>query len=764
MREPLQLKHFELGAEDQPVATVDALAAFEIIKNFARRQWKLIVLAAVLGLALAAASLAVVPVKYEASAVVLIDKQRLHFFQQQSVVSDEAIETHAAIEGQLEILKSDVLAKLVMDKLHLEKDGDFTLPQPAPAWLAALGLGRSTPLTEAQRERFVLETFAKLRTIKRIGAAFAIEISFRSHSAELAAAVANALADAYLLDMRSASRVAARNASDWLQDRLADLRAQVAEAENAVVEFKTKHDLIDADGKPIVAQEITEISSQLTKARSQLSEVTARLERTQAAAHEYATSAVKPAMTEMLNNPRTSKFFEQYFELSNREAEYAARFGADHKATVRLRERMDELKAGMIEELQRLSQSFLSEKTIVERRIQDLEAALNAAIGNSRSNERVHIKLREHESIAQSYRALYDGLLSRHSEAVLQQQQPISGARVLSPATEPLSRVMKKPLLFATILAIGTTGLGVALSLLRDLKDRTFRTGEDIEQKLKSDFIAMVPTWRPEVTRRAAGRALVPADPAGAPRNNAYWAFMLSSTSDYAEAIGRVKFAILRHGNAADGRVFGFTSVLPNEGASTIAAGVVQSLAKSGRSVIMVDCDLRHPELTKEFAPGAAIGLQEILLGGATLDEAIVVYRSIGFAFLPGVVDRLRMRPEELLDTDELAAVLVALRQRYDYVIVDLPPMFPMLDVSMTDRLIDSYIIIVEWGTSKIDTVSHALARCPGVRNRVLGLVLNKVDFNRLRLYDRRMIDYYDERRYGNYLLSGPMERRLEND
>jgi succinoglycan biosynthesis transport protein ExoP len=122
------------------------------------------------------------------------------------------------------------------------------------------------------------------------------------------------------------------------------------------------------------------------------------------------------------------------------------------------------------------------------------------------------------------------------------------------------------------------------------------------------------------------------------------------------------------------------------------------------------------------------------------------------------------VRPEELLETDELAAVLHALRQRYDYVIVDLPPMFPMLDVSMTDRLIDSYVIIVEWGTSKIDTVSHALARCPGVRNRMLGFVLNKVDFSRLRLYDRRMIDYYDARRYGNYLLKGPMERHLQDD
>ena len=202
-----------------------------------------------------------------------------------------------------------------------------------------------------------------------------------------------------------------------------------------------------------------------------------------------------------------------------------------------------------------------------------------------------------------------------------------------------------------------------------------------------------------------------------------------------------------------DDGIVGFTSVLPSEGASTTAAGVAQSMAKSGRSVILVDCDLRHPALTRALAPHAKCGIQEILLGRATLDDAILTDQQSGFAFLPGVVDRLRARPEELLEMDALASLLRELRHRYEYVIVDLPPLFPMLDVAMTDRLINWYVVVVQWGSSKIDTVAHALARCPSVRDRMLGFVLNKVDMRRLSLYDHRAAEYYDPKRYANYLL-----------
>jgi succinoglycan biosynthesis transport protein ExoP len=756
-----ELREFhELGFDHQSEPAADALAALlDSLRSFIRRHWKAIAFSGLLGSALAAGSLFVVSTRYEAAATILIDNPRVHFFGPQSVVNETLVATISEMEGQLEILKSDAIAKRVIQKMDLEGDADFALPK-ASGLLAMLGIKQGAPLTEAQREQHSLMVFAKLRIVEQVGAAFALRIGFKSHSSSVAAAVANAIADEYMMDLRSSGRVAARDASEWLQERLTQLRAQTAEAEQAVIDFKLRNGVIDADGKKMVGQQIAEISSQLTKTRSQLSEASARLERAQAAVRDYATSEIKPSLAEMMNNALTNRLIEQYLELSHREAEYAARFGAEHNATLKLRQRKEEVKSGLLADMQRLSQTFLSDKLILERQVQDLEGALKSAAIISRDTDTTQIKLRELVSVAQSYRGLYDGLIRRHSEAIVQQEQPSTSARYLSRAYEPLSRNMKKPLLLAALLGLGTTGLGVALAFLSDLKDRTFRTGDDVEHKLRGDFIAMVPTWRPAPNgATGGGTALVARAQVDANllcSDNAFWAFMGAPTSVFAEAIGRIKFAILRQ--VEDGRIVGFTSVLPNEGASTIAASVAQSFAKSGRRIILVDCDFRHPELTRAAASHAMVGLQEILMGNATLDDAILHDASSGFAFLPGVVDRLKWRPEELLETEELTAVLSELRRRYDYVLVDLPPMFPMLDVSIMDRLIESYIIVVEWGASKIDTVAHALARCPGVHKRMLGFVLNKVDFGRLSLYDQRAADYYDVRRYSNYLLKGPVE------
>jgi polysaccharide biosynthesis transport protein len=759
MRTPL----LDAGFAGEPRASAGLAKSLNFVRQFLRRRWKPIVLMTIPGTALAIASLVIVPTKYNAAATMLLDKQRVNFSSNQSVASEFSLETNAAVEGQLEVLKSDAIARAVIKKLELERDPDFAVAPPQPGLFAALGIGQTTPLTQEKLDNQLVEIFAKYRTIRRLGPSLAIEVSFQSHSAERAAQVANTIVDTYIADILASRRNAAHDAGGSLQDRLAELRAQVAEAESTVVDFKAKNGIVDADGKSIIAQQIAEINSELVGARSRLSEVSARLDRSQAAANEYATSSVAPAMTETLNNAPTNKLQEQYLELSNRLAEYSQRFGAHHAATFKLRQRMDEIKRGLVQDMRRLSQSFLSEKAILEERVRDLEASLSDAVAKSRNTQQAQVKLRELESVALSHRTLYDGLLRRHSEAIIQEELPITGARILSPAFAPSAKNMKKPLVYAVVLAFGSLGLGLGVSLLQDLCDRTLRSRGDIEQRLKSEFIGMIPTWKTALSAASTDEQSLPrlkwTDPDRQVQRSgsALWAFTLSPTSEFAEAIGHVTFAILRNAERKGDRIIGMTSVLPNEGASTVAAAVVQSLAKSGRSVILVDCDLRHPELTKDLAPHAQVGLQEILLGQASLEDGILSDARTGFAFLPGVTTRLAVRPEVLLGTEAFASILGALRKRYDYVIVDLPPMFPMLDVTTTDRSIESYVIVVEWGSSKIDAVSHALARYPNVQRHMLGLVLNKVDMNRLRLYDHSAAEYYNARRYKSYLLKGPV-------
>jgi hypothetical protein len=156
-------------------------SSFEFVRHFIRLRWRLIALTTLVGIAVAGAGLAFVPSKYNATATILIDKQRLNFFND-SVVSDLSIDTNAAIEGQVEILKSDVIARRVIERLKLERDVDFALPKPFFGIPDALGIAHSPPPRQARRDAYLMEALAKNRTIRRLGASFAIEVGFQSHS------------------------------------------------------------------------------------------------------------------------------------------------------------------------------------------------------------------------------------------------------------------------------------------------------------------------------------------------------------------------------------------------------------------------------------------------------------------------------------------------------------------------------------------------------------------------------------------------------
>ena len=183
---------------------------------------------------------------------------------------------------------------------------------------------------------------------------------------------------------------------------------------------------------------------------------------------------------------------------------------------------------------------------------------------------------------------------------------------------------------------------------------------------------------------------------------------------------------------AKSNKVIGITSSLPNEGKSTIAAALAQLSAHSGARVIMVDCDLRNPSLSQELVPNATAGLIDVVTQSASLEEVIWTDPSTKLSFLPVVAKSRLTHTSEILASDAFRRLFDRLRGSYDYVIVDLSPLAPVVDVRSTAHLIDSYVLVIEWGKTKIDVVEHALNATRGIYDNLLGVILNKVDLNQL--------------------------------
>lgn len=174
-------------------------------------------------------------------------------------------------------------------------------------------------------------------------------------------------------------------------------------------------------------------------------------------------------------------------------------------------------------------------------------------------------------------------------------------------------------------------------------------------------------------------------------------------------------------------------------------------MSQVGARTILIDCDLRNPSLTRALAPSAQIGMLEVITEKAALEEAIWIEPSTKMAFLPMVVKSRLAHTNEIISSIPVKKLFEKLRERYDYLVVDLPPLAPIVDVRATAHLVDLFIFVVEWGRTKIDIVEHALGHAPAVHENLLGVVLNKVDMNVFGRYQSQREGYYYNKDYARY-------------
>jgi succinoglycan biosynthesis transport protein ExoP len=282
----------------------------------------------------------------------------------------------------------------------------------------------------------------------------------------------------------------------------------------------------------------------------------------------------------------------------------------------------------------------------------------------------------------------------------------------------------------------------VGLGVLREMRDRGFRTRDQVRSILATECLALVPLV---TERRKRTKAIAVAHPI-APRSvrsrpKTMRTILESPSSPYAEAVRSIKLIVDLNSKARPIKTIGVTSCLPNEGKSSVAAAMAALIAQGGARVILVDCDLRHCSLSRELAPAANAGFLDVVAGKIDLADAVWSDPTTGMAFLSA--GRPMPNAAEMLASDAAESLFDMLQSKYDYVIVDLAPLAAGVDVRATSGLIDSYVLVIEWGVTKIDAVQYALRHAPGVEANIVGAVLNKVNMAAMGRYDSYGANYY---------------------
>ena len=729
--------------QEAPAATDPSLGELvETGLGFLRRHYAIILLALILAVAMAIVYIVTTPKLFTAQADLLIDTRKINVSQQPPVLGEMNFDA-IAMETQLQLLKSHNLALAVINNLDLTKDPELTgsISEPKSLYKDFLSkvpflAPKETTPSNIQLSEIVLRAFQKRLAVNRAGGTV-IAIQFSSADPQRAAEIANAVGDTYIANQLDVRRQAAKRAVAWLQDRLPELRSQASAAEHAVIDFKTKNNIVAADGKMMNELQITALNSELVAAHSRTSEARARLDRIEAVlAADALGSKTIATVTDTLSNPIIIQLRTKYLDYVNREAYISARYGRDHLVAVKLRREIADVQRAMLDEFHRIAESYKSEYEIAKQREAALKNSLDEKVAQSRTTDQAQVALRELDSSARQYQALQDAYIKRYVEVVQQESLPITEAQFISRASPPLTSNSSKSHLILAFAALGGIVFGAGIAVLRESMDRVFRTGKQVANTLGTDCIALLPILKRNQPMKSLSknewsdaRTIIPNA-----NNSAIWTVINSPFSLYSESIRSLKLSL--NEGVKSNKVLGFTSALPGEGKSTVAGSLALLAAKTGARVILVDCDLRNASLSSLLAASTAAGIADVIDGNASLNNTIWTEPSTNLTFLPAGVASQLAHSNEVLASEAIKGLFDQLRRHYDYIIVDLPPLAPIVDVRAAAEFVDLYTLIIEWGRTRIDLVEHALAEARVVHENLHGVVLNKVDFNLLTRYE----------------------------
>ncbi len=729
-----------------------------------RHQLPIMIVFMVLTVALSLLYLFTTTPTFVATGYMVIDARKAQLLDPQSATRNDVNVDMAMVQTEIELLKSDNVSRAVIDKLHLTEDPEFA--GGPPGFIGAL-VKRvfnlfATPVKDENQEQSrlakrVLAVFEDKRMVTRVGQSYVMEIDVQSADPAKAAKIANAIAEAYIDDELNAKYEETKRASVWLQQRLKELRAQASAQQQAVVDFRKEHNIVDTgkNGQLMNDQQVSEVNSQLILAQAATAEAKARYERILEVLKQDVPNA---SITDALNNQIIVKLRGEYLDLAARAAIWSQKYGPGHLSVIAQRTQMRELQNAIKDEMSKIAQSYKSDYEIAFAREQSIRNSLGNAVSQTEITNQAQVQLRELESAADASKTLHDNFLQRYMEAVQQQSFPITEARLVGTADAPLSKTYPKTSLVLLFALAGGAILGFGIAALREVFDRVFRSSDQVEEELQVSCLAMLPLIKtaagPDAaTLKVMETAPAPPDSPLLLRPQPMLDLVLDQPfSIFSEALRTVKVTSDLSEILKAKKVMGVISTLPGEGKSTVSANYAQLIAHAGSRSILIDADLRNPTLSRQLAYDGP-GLIDVLAGWKSLEEILLLDPRSGLRFLPAGAKPNMPHTNELLASDAMKKLIALLQETYDYLIIDLPPLIPVVDARASTNFVDAYLCTIEWGSTKVDLVRHTLSNAPEIYERLLGVILNKVDMSTIGRYERYRNNYYYEKyrsRYGN--------------
>ena len=736
--EPIPQESFGSEPGENDLIDLDRIA------GIIRRQWKVVLAITLVGAIGGFTYLWFATPFYSATAEVLIDQSDAGLTAQFTGNTDPS-QTDAAIMSQVELLSSPNVAGEAVDQLQLDKNAAFmasgkTLKsqilglfkplmspfqrkRPVPA-------GQAAPPPTTPRDQAV-DIVQGNTEVQRVRGTYLLQITYANPDPVLAAKIANAVAEGYLADQLNSKYDATRQASDWLQQRIAELSRQSMAADVAVQNFRAANNLETANGQLITDQQVAQLNTNLVSAQNATAAAKAKVDQINTI---LAANDPNALVTAALDSPLINSLREHYLDTAKRENEFAALVGDNHVQTQKLKQEMDEYQRQIREELSRIASGYQSDYEVAQAHEKSAREALTQATQKGPASNDTLAKLNGLESQAASLKSLYQLFLQNYQATNQRSSFPIAGARIVAPATVPSSP--SSPVAFLVIGACTFLGglLGVGVAGLREFGDRFVRTVDHLRGEIGLEYLGMIPLLHISDRSRRGKGTLVPNQAADLTDSIFRYA-VEHKRSHFTETLRSAKVATDLALADERSKVLGLISMVPEEGKTTLCYNLASLIAMSGAKTLVIDADLRRPTLSKTVAPHCRAGLVEAVLRQVSLEAAIFTDPAIGLDVLPISLSTAALSSADLLGSAAFAGLLQEARRRYDYVILDLPPVAAVVDARAVSPQIDAFVLVVQWGSTSRQFLQATLNAEPRIAEKCVGTILNKADIKKLQLY-----------------------------
>jgi exopolysaccharide transport family protein len=630
------------------------------------------------------------------------------------------------LDTEVRILKSDLLALQVIRQLGLDRaSGPGKAQVTSGLQLTTDALQPDSPRTSAALAAFKGSLQVSLIPNTRI-----IEIHYRSPDKNLAARVVNTLANTYVEQNFKTRFESTMQASDWLSRQLVDLQMKVETSQEKLVKYQKEHEILGIDEKQnITTAKLDELNRELTSAESLRMEKESVYRLVQvgdsdsiaAAAHAESTATGSSVGDSAL----LEKLREQEADLKIQMAQLSTQFGPAYPKSVQIRGQLQEVQTQMQVEMKKVVARLRGNYEAALQRETMLRAALEEQKHEANKLNESAIAYSLLKRDVDTNRTLYEGLLEKLKEAGVTAGLRSNNFRIVDTARVPAAPAepnLPRNLTFA--LALGLT-TGVGLAFLLEGMDNTVRTPEQAQAISALPSLGLIPLGSRTRTEIATRKRLSLASS----REAVELVTQSRPKSQMAESYRALRTSLLLTSVGGPPKVILVTSALPEEGKTTTSLNSAIVLAQKGTRVLLIDADLRRPSIHKTLGIGPRDGLSNVLTGSATLENSILPSAVLPNLFLlPAGTPP--PNPAELLASAAMKDVLRQLREQYDHIVIDTPPILSVTDAVVMSTGADRVVLVIRSGQTTKQALRRARDLLLQVNARVCGVLLNAVDLN----------------------------------